>query len=1174
MKKTLFLLFALIGIAACRDKELEEVLPLDKGTLYASMESIGATRTSMDQDNNVIWSEEDEIVAFLNTTLSARYQIKEQYVGTTFGGFSEVDPSGNNAGLDPGQKIDHNVVLYPYSDQVWCVKNDSSTPAKAYKLNVILPETQNYAENSFGNGAFPMVAVSSDIRFAFKNICGAVKLQFKGVDKIKSIKLEGLAEEAVSGKSSVIAYADGSAPTVTMAATASASVTLDCGDGVQLNESTPTPFVIAVPPVTFASGMKITVTDADGLSQILTNTSSNTVKRSTILNFPVITYKQDSVLELPEGALTSYDVPAEGGAVKIPIITNQDYQVVIPEGAGDWVTLAETKVLREEEITLYVSENTYAYERSAEISINVGEESVQVITICQGKAKNIQLPTNPDEFALIDLGLSVKWANYNMGAHSPYETGTATSWGHEEGKDVSYPTDMNISGSEYDLVRAELGGEWRLPTAYDFMELEQKCQWEPVVINDVAGNLVTGPNGNSIFLPDVIYWTGTARDRSTEDHDYLYGIYLTPKSSAIASGKFNRPVQGNVRLHPEFVYSFSEIGKNSATISIELVDPDSYDFDLGVQLKLSHDSSFDLKYSARENGKYIFRADQLSSGTYYNVQASYNVLGYRIEDYTNGRERVTTLAATDGDGREAEPVDVGLSVKWASWNLGASFEHDKGFKLAWGGISINDDPYPISDKEISGTVHDPATVLWGPEWRLPTMSEWAELIISNGSYIYRDSYINGIYGVTLKNKIFLPGDGVTSYLSGAYGRGCYFLIDAYCYTGSLLSSGNAYVRPVYDPLPQLDKASVYNRKDTSASLRSSIVRIGGDMVTEKGFVYSTFQAPTLETAASVLSETADDEKFEVNISGLSANTTYYARPYAINSYGISYGTEVSFTTTETPVDSDSSENIVFADDLMKELCVNAFDTNGDRELSFSEAAAVTDIRNMKLTDRSIEYFEEFQYFTGVTSVPSSYFNETEIKSITLPKSITQIADQAFYHCHNLAEVNLSEALISIGYRAFYYCTSLTDIIIPDSVTQIDYQAFYDCKGLKCVTLSNSLTALSGIFGGCSSLESITIPDSVNEISSYNFYNCTSLTSVTIPASVSRLGNYAFYGCSALKAIYLQSTVPPILATPYDGTYNIFAANAPDRKIYVPAGSAEAYKTADGWSTYADDIVEY
>lgn len=384
MKKTLFILFAVIGIAACRDKELEEAVLLDKGTIYASMELIDATRTSMDQNNNVIWSEGDEIVAFLNTTLGARYQIKEQYVGTTFGGFSEVDAGGNNAGLDPGQSLDHNVVLYPYSDQVWCVKNDSGTPAKAYKLNVILPETQDYAENSFADGAFPMVAVSSDIRFSFKNICGGVKLQFKGVDKIKSIKLEGLAEEALSGKSSVIAYADGSAPTITMAATASTSVTLDCGEGVQLNESTPTAFIIAVPPVTFASGMKITVTDGDGQSQILTNTSSNTVKRSTILNFPVITYKQDSVLELPEGALTSYEVPAEGGAVKIPIITNQDYQVVIPESAGDWISVLETRALRNEVVILNITTNITAEERSAEVLITTVEGlALQSISIEQ-----------------------------------------------------------------------------------------------------------------------------------------------------------------------------------------------------------------------------------------------------------------------------------------------------------------------------------------------------------------------------------------------------------------------------------------------------------------------------------------------------------------------------------------------------------------------------------------------------------------------------------------------------------------------------------------------------------------------------------------------------------------------------------------------------------------------
>ena len=384
MKKVFYLLFATFCFAACLEEELSPAFQSDSNVLYASMESVDATKTSMDEYNNVLWSENDQLIAFMKTTLGIKYQIKEQYVGTTTGGFSKVQDAGSSDDLDSGQEIDHNVVLYPHSDQVWCMKYDNNTPAKSYKLNVVLPETQTYAENSFANGAFPMVAVSSNNQLTFKNICGGVKLQFKGVDKIKSIKLEGLGNETISGKSSVVAYADGSTPTITMAATASKSVTLDCGEGVQLSESTPTTFIIAVPPVTFSSGMKITITDTDGLSKTLTNSSSNTIKRSSLLNFPVITYKQNGVLEFPEGALTSYELPAEGGTIEIPVVTNLDYQVVIPDDASDWISLAETRALREEIITLSVAQNTTSAARSAEVAlIGSNDDVLQTISISQ-----------------------------------------------------------------------------------------------------------------------------------------------------------------------------------------------------------------------------------------------------------------------------------------------------------------------------------------------------------------------------------------------------------------------------------------------------------------------------------------------------------------------------------------------------------------------------------------------------------------------------------------------------------------------------------------------------------------------------------------------------------------------------------------------------------------------
>lgn len=571
MKKVLFLLQIALCLVACQEDELLPTCHQDASALYASMESIDATRTSMDEYNNVLWSEGDQLIAFMKTTLGIKYQIKEQYVGTTTGGFSKVQESDNGDDLESGQEIDHNVVIYPHSDQVWCMKYDNSNPTKAYKLNVVLPETQTYAEKSFGNGTFPMVAVSSTNQLTFKNICGGLKLQFKGIDKIKSIKLEGIGGEKISGKSSVVAYTDGTAPTITMASTASASVTLDCGEGVQLNESTPTTFIIAVPPVNFASGMKITVTDTDGMSKTLTNTSANTIKRSSLLNFPVITYKQEGILEFPEGAVTSYEVAAEGGSIEIALITNQEYEVIIPEESDEWISLAETKALRKEILTLSVAENTSSKVRSAEILITSSTSAtLQAITICQEAGEKL-IPTNPDEFALIDLGLSVKWANYNMGATTVYELGTSTDWGREQGSDVSTPTDMNISGSDDDLIKSELGGDWRLPTAFDFIELEQKCLWEPTIINGVSGNLVTGPNGNSIFLPELKYWTGTAVEKIGENHDYLYAISWPANGGVKLSSAYNRPVQGPVRVYPDITISPDEVGKNTMKVTAEIV---------------------------------------------------------------------------------------------------------------------------------------------------------------------------------------------------------------------------------------------------------------------------------------------------------------------------------------------------------------------------------------------------------------------------------------------------------------------------------------------------------------------------------------------------------------------------------------------------------------------------
>lgn len=139
------------------------------------------------------------------------------------------------------------------------------------------------------------------------------------------------------------------------------------------------------------------------------------------------------------------------------------------------------------------------------------------------------------------------------------------------------------------------------------------------------------------------------------------------------------------------------------------------------------------------------------------------------------------------------------------------------------------------------------------------------------------------------------------------------------------------------------------------------------------------------------------------------------------------------------------------------------------------------------------------------------------------------------------------------------------LIAISGLTSIDENAFYNCSSLKSVTIGNSVTSIGdGAFRGCNNLTSVTIPDSVTSIGADAFYGCSGLTSVTIPDSVTTIRLGAFYGCSGLTSITIKSTTPPTLGSD--------AIPATIEKIIVPKSAINAYKSATGWSQYADKIV--
>lgn len=112
----------------------------------------------------------------------------------------------------------------------------------------------------------------------------------------------------------------------------------------------------------------------------------------------------------------------------------------------------------------------------------------------------------------------------------------------------------------------------------------------------------------------------------------------------------------------------------------------------------------------------------------------------------------------------AEPVDLGLSVKWASRNLGAPCQEQPGYYVGWGDVTCMNqstyyEDYPVADN-ISGTQLDPATVLWRETWRMPTTAEMLELM-QNCQWMW--TVINGVTGFMVTGKtgngIFLPAGG-------------------------------------------------------------------------------------------------------------------------------------------------------------------------------------------------------------------------------------------------------------------------------------------------------------------------------------------------------------------------------------------------------------------------------
>lgn len=523
----------------------------------------------------------------------------------------------------------------------------------------------------------------------------------------------------------------------------------------------------------------------------------------------------------------------------------------------------------------------------------------------------------------VDLGLSVRWADMNVGADEDGLGGALVGWGDASGERLStalndYPSSTppeTISGDvRYDIAAAQWGGRWRMPLLEEWNELCTQCTWTLVVRGVQNCWRVEGPNGNSIYLsadgyrngtsfpvlanPYWFYWTGSlcaganayafGKDWSdtkaqsfvpyarylggsvrpvwgdlpasnpvqekagekvdlglsvlwsstnlgaateeeagdyfawgeTETKDYytranslkrnappLRNITNTRWDAAHArwGDKWRTPTRAEyeelinnctwVWLTQNGVNGYKVVGRNGNTI---FLPANGYQHGFNVHFSGTYGGYWSSSLLSEGKASYLY-----FYSTHHSVTDTEPMFGQNIRPvYGQG-----TGKDDDAPSDPVEPptyaVDLGLSVKWASMNVGATSPEDYGGYFAWGETSEKEeytmDTYLYYNvdigEDISGTDHDVAHVQWGGTWHMPTYDELKELL-DNCTWTWTtQNAVNG-YKVTGPNgnSIFLPAAGC--YSTGIYGAGT---VGNYwtATSGMISSSSTTYVHYLY-----------------------------------------------------------------------------------------------------------------------------------------------------------------------------------------------------------------------------------------------------------------------------------------------------------------------------------------------------------------------------------------
>ena len=271
------------------------------------------------------------------------------------------------------------------------------------------------------------------------------------------------------------------------------------------------------------------------------------------------------------------------------------------------------------------------------------------------------------------------------------------------------------------------------------------------------------------------------------------------------------------------------------------------------------------------------------------------------------------------------------------------------------------------------------------------------------------------------------------------------------------------------------------------------------------------------------------------------------------------GTVITISKTGQSVDPNI---IQFADENVKKLCVGMWDTNGDLELSYDEAATVTSLGTTFTGNSEIQIFNELKHFTGLTVLDDAFNGCSNLWKVTIPVNVESMTFNNFKGCVSLKTITFEKGSKLKAFTgghdnnykilgAFLDCKSLTTIEIPASVESLG--TAFKGSSLRTITFEKG-SKLKSITGGYQNKDNY----------SGALSDCKALTFIEIPASVETIEIAAFKGYLDMAVVTCLAVIPPELGKDNFGL--------PAKILYVPAGSVEVYRKNAVWREAFETIA--